>query len=61
MKFGRRLQEESFEEFEPHYIAYKELKKAIKLITGSDTSQFTISEVTNNFGNIPALAGSTYR
>lgn len=61
MKFGRRLQEEAFEEFQPHYISYKELKKAIKVITGSDTSQYTISEVTSNFGNIRALAGSSYR
>lgn len=61
MKFGRRLQEEAYGPYRPHYIAYKELKKAIKLITGSDTSQTTISEVTSSFGPIGAFAGPAQR
>lgn len=61
MKFGRRVQEESYEPYRPNYIAYKELKKAIKLITGSDTSSCTISEVTSSFGGITGFDEFTNR
>ncbi|EZG47613.1 SPX domain protein [Gregarina niphandrodes] len=61
MKFGRRLLEESDPRFRHFYIAYKNLKQAIKLITGSDGSTFSIQQVTHNFGNLPALAGSVFR
>ena len=61
MKFGRYLELAAYPEVREHYIAYKDLKKAIKVITGADATSFTINEVASNFGNIPALAGSLYR
>ncbi|OII76737.1 SPX domain-containing protein [Cryptosporidium andersoni] len=61
MKFSKRLQHYVNQQYAHHYLAYKDLKRAIKLITGSDTSSYTIKEVTSNFGNIRALAGSVYR
>ncbi|KAF7456705.1 putative vacuolar transporter chaperone [Cryptosporidium felis] len=61
MKFSKKLQHYVNQKYSQHYLSYKELKKAIKLITGSDTSSYTINEVTSNFGNIRALAGPTYR
>ncbi|KAL5368211.1 SPX domain-containing protein [Cryptosporidium parvum] len=61
MKFSKKLQHYVNQQYIQHYLSYKDLKKAIKLITGSDTSSYTINEVTNNFGNIKALAGSIYR
>ncbi|OII73230.1 G-protein associated signal transduction protein [Cryptosporidium ubiquitum] len=61
MKFSKKLQHYVNQQYSQHYLSYKDLKKAIKLITGSDTSSYTINEVTSNFGNIKALAGSIYR
>eukprot|EP00920_Eleutheroschizon_duboscqi_P042880 GHVT01102114.1.p1 GENE.GHVT01102114.1~~GHVT01102114.1.p1 ORF type:complete len:155 (+),score=33.73 GHVT01102114.1:375-839(+) len=61
MKFSKQLSAYSNAEYRQYYIAYKDLKKAIKLITGADTSTYTIQEVTTNFGNTKALAGSIYR
>ncbi|KAH8584400.1 G-associated signal transduction [Cryptosporidium sp. chipmunk genotype I] len=61
MKFSKKLQHYVNQQYSQHYLSYKDLKKAIKLITGLDTSSYTINEVTNNFGNIKALAGSIYR
>ncbi|KAJ1612959.1 SPX domain-containing protein [Cryptosporidium canis] len=61
MKFSKKLQHYVNQQYSQHYLSYKDLKKAIKLITGSDTSSYTINEVTNNFGNSKALAGSIYR
>jgi SPX domain protein involved in polyphosphate accumulation len=55
MKFGRRMLEEAYEPFQDNYISYKALKKAIKLITGNDTSTCTISEVTDSFSELLTL------
>ncbi|KMZ84558.1 hypothetical protein PVBG_00338 [Plasmodium vivax Brazil I] len=61
MKFSKKLQERAHPKYREHYIAYKELKKAIRLITGKDTSTFTIKEVTSNFGSTRALSGAEYQ
>ncbi|KJP88764.1 hypothetical protein AK88_01645 [Plasmodium fragile] len=61
MKFSKKLQERAHPKYREHYIAYKELKKAIRLITGKDTSTFTIKEVTTNFGGTRALSGTEYQ
>ncbi|KAH8739110.1 G-protein associated signal transduction protein [Cryptosporidium ryanae] len=61
MKFSKKLQHYVNQKYSQHYLSYRELKKAIRLITGSDTSSYTINEVTNNFGNTKALSGSVYR
>ncbi|KAK6588160.1 G-associated signal transduction [Cryptosporidium xiaoi] len=61
MRFSKKLQHYINQKYSQHYLSYRELKKAIKLITGSDTSSYTINEVTNNFGNTKALSGSIYR
>ncbi|VWU50514.1 SPX domain/Domain of unknown function (DUF202), putative [Hepatocystis sp. ex Piliocolobus tephrosceles] len=61
MKFSKKLQEKADPRYKENYIAYKELKKVIKLITGQDTSTYTIKEVTTNFGNIRALSGREYK
>eukprot|EP00922_Rhytidocystis_sp_ex-Travisia-forbesii_P019565 GHVS01028936.1.p1 GENE.GHVS01028936.1~~GHVS01028936.1.p1 ORF type:complete len:767 (+),score=94.82 GHVS01028936.1:35-2335(+) len=61
MKFSKKLQRFMDDRYREHYIAYKDLKKAIKLITGADTSSVTIKDVTSNFGDIRALSGSVYR
>lgn len=61
MKFGRQLLHEAYPQYRHFYLAYKDLKQAIKLITGADASEYSIKEVTSNFGNVPALAGSVFR
>lgn len=61
MRFGQSIIEKADPRFADYYISYKQLKKAITLITGSDTSAFTIKEVTESFGHIRALGGSIYR
>eukprot|EP01054_Gregarina_sp_Poly1_P010324 Gregarina_sp_Poly_1__10323@NODE_72_length_15994_cov_120_491179_g62_i0_p3_GENE_NODE_72_length_15994_cov_120_491179_g62_i0NODE_72_length_15994_cov_120_491179_g62_i0_p3_ORF_typecomplete_len996_score178_28VTC/PF09359_10/1_7e03VTC/PF09359_10/2_3e29SPX/PF03105_19/4_4e21DUF202/PF02656_15/1e11DUF202/PF02656_15/1_8e04TspO_MBR/PF03073_15/7_7e03TspO_MBR/PF03073_15/0_085DUF2368/PF10166_9/0_71_NODE_72_length_15994_cov_120_491179_g62_i01291715904 len=61
MKFGRQLLQEAYPQYKHFYLAYKDLKQAIKLITGSDASAYSISEVTSNFGNNTAFAGSVFR
>lgn len=61
MKFGRQLIRDAYPQYRHFYIAYKDLKQAIKLITGSDASAFSIQQVTHNFGNVPAFAGSVFR
>ncbi|EUD66018.1 hypothetical protein C922_03488 [Plasmodium inui San Antonio 1] len=61
MKFSKKLQQRAHPKYREHYIAYKEMKKAIRLITGKDTSTFTIKEVTNNFGSSRALSGAEYQ
>ncbi|GAW83678.1 hypothetical protein, conserved [Plasmodium gonderi] len=61
MKFSKKLHEKAHPKYKKYYIAYKELKKAIRLITGKDTSTFTIKEVTSNFGSIRALSGEEYK
>eukprot|EP00923_Selenidium_pygospionis_P030074 GHVN01053444.1.p1 GENE.GHVN01053444.1~~GHVN01053444.1.p1 ORF type:complete len:847 (+),score=140.02 GHVN01053444.1:1193-3733(+) len=62
MKFGRRLEAEANPQYRLYYIAYKDLKRAIRIITGSSQEPaHTIKEVASNFGNIKALAGSIYR
>ncbi|ETW60341.1 hypothetical protein PFMC_03884 [Plasmodium falciparum CAMP/Malaysia] len=61
MKFSKKLNERAHPKYREHYIAYKDLKKFIKLITGKDTSTFTIKEVTSNFGNIRALSCTEYK
>ncbi|SBT80982.1 vacuolar transporter chaperone, putative [Plasmodium malariae] len=50
MKFSKKLYERAHPKYREHYIAYKELKKLIKLIT-----------VTTNFGSIRALSGTEYK
>lgn len=61
MKFSKTLQERAHPKYREYYIAYKELKKAIRLITGKDTSTFTIKEVTTNFGNTRGVSGAEYQ
>ncbi|CXJ24071.1 vacuolar transporter chaperone, putative [Plasmodium berghei] len=61
MKFRKKLHEEAHPKYRDHYISYKELKNVIKLITGNDTSTYTIKEITTNFGNIRALTGAEYK
>ncbi|SCM25430.1 vacuolar transporter chaperone, putative [Plasmodium chabaudi adami] len=61
MKFRKKLNAEAHPKYREHYISYKELKNVIKLITGNDTSTYTIKEITTNFGNIRALSGAEYK
>ncbi|CAD2114046.1 vacuolar transporter chaperone, putative [Plasmodium vinckei] len=61
MKFRKKLTAEAHPKYREHYISYKELKNVIKLITGNDTSTYTIKEITSNFGNIRALSGAEYK
>ncbi|KEG03977.1 hypothetical protein YYE_00879 [Plasmodium vinckei vinckei] len=61
MKFRKKLNAEAHPKYREHYISYKELKNVIKLITGNDTSTYTIKEITSNFGNIRALSGAEYK
>ncbi|CAD2105434.1 vacuolar transporter chaperone, putative [Plasmodium vinckei brucechwatti] len=61
MKFRKKLTAEAHPKYREHYISYKELKNVIKLITGNDTSTYTIKEITSSFGNIRALSGAEYK
>lgn len=61
MKFSKELSARADLRFLKEYISYKELKKAIKVITGSDVHVCTVRDVVSNFNQTDALTGSMFR
>ncbi|KAL8272124.1 hypothetical protein Esti_003967 [Eimeria stiedai] len=61
MKFSKRLQELRERRRAAFYVSYKELKKALKLITGADVSAVSISDAVSSFAHTKALEGEHYR
>ncbi|PFH34940.1 vacuolar transporter chaperone VTC2 [Besnoitia besnoiti] len=61
MKFSKQLSAQADLRYLSQYISYKDLKKAIKVITGSDVQVCTVQDVVSNFGQTNALTGALFR
>ncbi|EPR58617.1 vacuolar transporter chaperone VTC2 [Toxoplasma gondii GAB2-2007-GAL-DOM2] len=61
MKFSKQLSAQADLRYLNEYISYKDLKKAIKVITGSDVQVCTVQDVVSNFRQTNALTGSIFR